>query len=66
MTVYEETMEDAVAAVRLLREDARIDAGRVFIVGHSLGGMLAGQIETAGAGARGWCCWRGRCGRCAR
>ena len=53
MTVYEETMEDAVAAVRLLREDARIDAGRVFIVGHSLGGMLAGQIETAGAGARG-------------
>lgn len=26
MTVYEETMEDAVAAVRLLREDARIDA----------------------------------------
>lgn len=49
-TVKEETVDDAVAAVRLLRATPGIDPRRVFVLGHSLGGMLAPRIATAGAG----------------
>jgi len=40
LTVQEETVEDAVAAVTLLRAEAGIDPKRVFLLGHSLGGYL--------------------------
>jgi len=43
-TVDDETVADAVAAVGLLRRTATIDGKRVFVVGHSLGGMLAPRI----------------------
>ncbi|WP_130859902.1 alpha/beta hydrolase [Gracilibacillus phocaeensis] len=50
LTVQEETIDDAVEAAKLLQEDERID--RVYIIGHSLGGMLAPRIgqqaETEG------------------
>ena len=52
-TVNEEVVEDAVAAVRLLRAHPRIDPARVFVLGHSLGGMLVPRIaavEPAAAG----------------
>ena len=48
ITVEEETIQDAIAAAGLLRADARIDAGRVFVLGHSLGGMLAPRIDAEG------------------
>ncbi|MCL2276467.1 MAG: alpha/beta fold hydrolase [Treponema sp.] len=48
LTVYEETIEDAVLAANLLRADPRVNSGRVFIIGHSLGGMLAPRIQTSG------------------
>jgi dienelactone hydrolase len=44
LTVYEETVEDALAAAALLRETPRIDPARVFILGHGQGGMLAPRI----------------------
>jgi len=53
LTVKEETVDDAVAAAEFLRADARIDADRVFIVGHSMGGMLAPRIDAAGGNFRG-------------
>lgn len=53
LTVYEETIEDAVAAVQLLKADPRIDPDRVFIIGHSQGGMLATRMQQAGAQADG-------------
>ena len=53
MTVKEETIEDAVLAAELVRKDPRIDPGRVFILGHSMGAMLAPRIDAEGAGARG-------------
>jgi len=53
ITVREETIEDALLATRLLREDPRIDAGRVFLVGHSMGGMLAPRIDAEGGDYRG-------------
>lgn len=40
-TPADETMDDALAAVQLLRKRDDIDARRVYILGHSLGGMLA-------------------------
>jgi len=47
MTVEQETIEDALLAVDLLRSHERIDPNRVFLLGHSLGGMLAPRIATA-------------------
>ena len=46
-TVKEETVDDAVAAVKKLRETPGIRADRVFVLGHSLGGMLAPRIAAA-------------------
>ena len=48
ITVKEETVEDAVAAAALLRADLRIDPERVFIIGHSMGAMLAPRIDAEG------------------
>lgn len=48
ITVREETIEDAILAVKLLREDQRIDPNKVFIVGHSMGAMLAPRIDAEG------------------
>ena len=49
-TVEEETIQDAIAAGRLLAEDPRIDASRIFILGHSLGAMLAPRIVAESDG----------------
>ena len=46
-TVKEEVVDDAVAAVRKMREKTGIRADRVFVLGHSLGGMLAPRIAAA-------------------
>ncbi len=48
ITVKEETIEDAIFATELLRNDSRIDSEKIFIVGHSMGGMLAPRIDTEG------------------
>jgi uncharacterized protein len=47
-TVREEVIEDAVAAVALLRARTEIAADRIVVVGHSLGGMLAPRIAEEG------------------
>ena len=41
-TVDQESIQDAVAAAELLRSDPRI--GQVFLVGHSMGAMIAPRI----------------------
>lgn len=46
-TVRDETIDDALAAVALLRKTVGIRADRVFVAGHSLGGMLAPRIAAA-------------------
>ena len=53
ITVKEETIEDAILAAELLRQDPRIDPRRVFIVGHSMGAMLAPRIDAEGGDFRG-------------
>lgn len=53
VTVKEETIEDAILATGLLRNDPRIDPDRIFIIGHSMGGMLAPRIDAEGGNYRG-------------
>ncbi|MCS7459201.1 alpha/beta fold hydrolase [Paenibacillus doosanensis] len=48
LTVEEETIQDAIFASRMLKTDPRVDANRVFMIGHSLGGMLAPRIDAEG------------------
>ncbi|MBM4131656.1 alpha/beta fold hydrolase, partial [bacterium] len=52
LTVQHETIDDAVAAVALARARPELDAGRVHVLGHSLGGT-AGPRIAARAGADG-------------
>jgi len=46
-TVREETVDDAVSAVARLRDAKEIDPKRIFVLGHSMGGMLAPMIGKA-------------------
>ena len=48
LSVKEETIEDAILAADLLRNDVRIDPNNVFVLGHSMGGMLAPRIDAEG------------------
>lgn len=48
MSVREETIEDAILAADVLRKDSRIDSNKIFIIGHSFGGMLAPRIDAEG------------------
>ncbi|NOU98700.1 alpha/beta hydrolase family protein [Paenibacillus planticolens] len=48
LTVKEEIIQDAIMAVQMLKRDPRVDANRVFLIGHSQGGMLAPRIEAEG------------------
>jgi dienelactone hydrolase len=53
LTVRQEVIDDAVLALRLLREHSSIDRARVHVLGHSLGGSLVpriGAIEPRPAG----------------
>ncbi|HEY3416201.1 MAG TPA: DUF3887 domain-containing protein, partial [Armatimonadota bacterium] len=44
LTVQEEVVDDALAAVALLRGTAGIDPRRIYVLGHSLGGGIAPRI----------------------
>lgn len=46
-TVADEYVPHAVAAVHLLRQHPAVDAGRVFLLGHSLGGTVAPRVAAA-------------------
>ncbi len=53
ITVKEETIDDACAAVELLKQDKRIDQNKLFVLGHSMGAMLAPRIEAQIEGLNG-------------
>jgi fermentation-respiration switch protein FrsA (DUF1100 family) len=58
-TVREETVDDALAAVALLRARAEIDPTRIVVLGHSLGGYLAPRIAAADPSLAGMILWAG-------
>jgi len=41
VTLDQEVIDDALAAVRFLRKRSEVDPGKVFVLGHSLGGWAA-------------------------
>ena len=54
VTIQTEATDDFDAAMRMLQADARVDGKRIFVLGHSLGGMLVPYLadrhpELAGA-----------------
>ncbi|MGO9111137.1 MAG: alpha/beta fold hydrolase [Thermoguttaceae bacterium] len=54
ITVKEETIDDAVAAVRLLASQEKIDPQRIVVLGHSLGGTMLPRIGKAEGGIAGF------------
>jgi dienelactone hydrolase len=54
VTVKDETIDDALHAVVTLRLTDRIDPKRIFVVGHSLGGMLVPRIAARDAKVAGF------------
>lgn len=52
-TVKQETTDDALAAVSLLCQTKNIDSEHIFVLGHSLGGMLAPRIGQEDLGIAG-------------
>ena len=53
ITVKFETIEDAVMAIDLLKKDPRIDSDNIYILGHSMGAMLAPRIDAEGGDVKG-------------
>jgi len=53
MTVWDETIEDAIFATDLIKKDPRINPDKVFIAGHSMGAMLAPRIDAEGGNYEG-------------
>ncbi len=53
LTVKEETIDDALLAAELLKKDARVDPDGIFLLGHSMGAMLAPRIDAEGADVKG-------------
>jgi hypothetical protein len=49
-TVKEEALDDVALAIALLRARSDIDADRIIVLGHSLGGMLAPRIAADNPG----------------
>ena len=47
ITLEQETIEDAAAAVQLLAGQEKIDPERIFVLGHSLGGNAVPAIDRA-------------------
>jgi uncharacterized protein len=46
LTIQEETIDDAIAALALLQKRKDVDTSRLFLVGHSLGAWAAPEIAT--------------------
>ncbi len=44
MDYYQETIEDAVAAIQLVKKQTEVDSNKVFLMGHSQGAMCAPKI----------------------
>lgn len=46
MTVKEEVIDDALEGIDFLRSRSEVDSRKIFLLGHSLGAMLAPEIAT--------------------
>jgi len=53
-TLNDETVDDAVLAVKLASQTQEINSAKVFVIGHSLGGYALGRIAEYSPGAAGF------------
>lgn len=53
ITVTEEYLDDAIAAVNLLRSRPEVDRNQIFVAGHSLGATIAPEVALKAAPVRG-------------
>lgn len=53
LTVREETIDDVITAIRLAKLDSTLDSTRIFLIGHSLGGMLLPRIAAQSSNVKG-------------
>ncbi len=53
VTVEDEVIVDALAAIQFLQGRAEVNHGKIFLLGHSLGAMLAPEIGTRAPGLAG-------------
>jgi uncharacterized protein len=53
ITVKEEVLDDVLAALQLLRKQKGVDGKKVFVLGHSLGAILAPKLGTLDPGVKG-------------
>lgn len=53
ITLRDEILDDVKAAIDLLKKDNRVDSSRIYVLGHSLGGMLAPVIVTENEAVQG-------------
>ncbi len=53
LTPHEEVVEDAAAAVALLKSHPKVESDAIYVLGHSLGAMLAPRIATESGEAAG-------------
>lgn len=51
LTVQDEVLDDVASAIALLKKDERVNSEQIFILGHSLGGMLAPKIAADNDGS---------------
>src|SRR5260370_25486064 len=47
LTVQEETVDDAVKAIALIRWQREVNGNKIFVIGHSLGAYVAPRIAEA-------------------
>ena len=59
LSVEEEVIRDALCAAALLRAEPLICPDRVYLLGHSMGGMLAPRIDAEGGAFAGLIFWAG-------
>ncbi|HET8829090.1 MAG TPA: DUF3887 domain-containing protein [Pelobium sp.] len=52
-TVKDEVLDDALAAIKFAKTIPQIDSQKVYVFGHSLGGMLAPRIATLDPSVKG-------------
>ncbi len=53
LTTQDEVIDDALLAVRLLRQTPQIDSSRIYVLGHSLGATMAPRIGQQDPGIAG-------------
>ncbi|MFN8144953.1 MAG: DUF3887 domain-containing protein [Bacteroidia bacterium] len=56
LTVKEETTDDVLAAIQAVKKEIRVDTNQIFLMGHSLGGMLLPRINSQVKGIKGLIC----------